>query len=378
MIIEIRGVGMSNKGAELMLCAIIQHLRRKLDQIKFVVEPLIGSYAERARYGLYQKMNIRKAGRTGFIIEKLMHKGYRQNFGIITESEIDVVLDASGFAYGDQWGPDNTIIMAENVKRWKKEEKKIILLPQAFGSFEGYEIRRAFLQILEHSDLVYARDKKSYQYIKNLGSHFDNVSVAPDFTNLIEGHIPKNLEQINGRACIIPNNKMIEQVPIEHKDKYMPFLVESIKYLVDKGKRPFVLVHESQYDYKLISNFQDACEMPIEVIKESDPLILKGIIGSSFLVIGSRFHGIVNALSQNIPSIGTSWSHKYQYLFEDYCCPEYLLDISATISEIKKKIDLISVEPDRSQIIEKLKRAGDLERQKTIKMWEQVEELIAK
>ena len=61
------------------------------------------SYEARARLGLYQKASLRKYGFQWGYLLSLMPPKLRGRFGIVTDHEIDVVLDASGFAYGNQW-----------------------------------------------------------------------------------------------------------------------------------------------------------------------------------------------------------------------------------------------------------------------------------
>ncbi|MBN1694564.1 Coenzyme F420 hydrogenase/dehydrogenase, beta subunit C-terminal domain [candidate division WOR-3 bacterium] len=44
--------------------------------------------------------------------------------------------------------------------------------------------------------------------------------------------------------------------------------------------------------------------------------ILKGIIGKSEVAFGSRFHFVVASISQNIPTLAVSWSHKYKEMMK--------------------------------------------------------------
>jgi hypothetical protein len=65
----------------------------------------------------------------------LVPAGIREQYGVVLDKEVNVVLDAAGFAYSDQWGPDLSEELARSSKRWKKQGSKVILLPQAFGPF---------------------------------------------------------------------------------------------------------------------------------------------------------------------------------------------------------------------------------------------------
>jgi len=65
MFIELRGVEFVNKGAELMLHAIIQHLSNELDHVEFVMETSHRSPKEKlAELGIWQKVGDLAKGQT--------------------------------------------------------------------------------------------------------------------------------------------------------------------------------------------------------------------------------------------------------------------------------------------------------------------------
>jgi len=106
VIIEIKGAGSQNKGAEMMLLTILQELKKTSSEIKFTVTPCIGvcEYGFFSKYGLYPKVWLSFKGFQFGRLGRFIPKKIRTMYGLITNDEIDVVLDASGFAYSDQWG----------------------------------------------------------------------------------------------------------------------------------------------------------------------------------------------------------------------------------------------------------------------------------
>jgi colanic acid/amylovoran biosynthesis protein len=122
----------------------------------------------------------------------------------------------------------------------------------------------------------------------------------------------------------------------------------------------------------LAEKIRDQVSREISIVKETHPLRIKGIIGESELVISSRYHGLVSALSQGVPALGTGWSHKYQTLFDDYGFPEGLLDVSMSAEEIYRNIDML-VEPDKNAMLKKeIGIRGQSLKNESEKMWEEV------
>lgn len=379
MIIEIRGVDFVNKGAELMLHAVVQQLSNCHKDNIVAIRPKIGSYSQRSQLGLHQLVwsdkKIPFAGPLVHTITNLAPRNLRHTYGITTYSEVQAIFDASGFAYSDQWGPEKSEVLAGLAKRWKRKGKKIILLPQAFGPFETPRVKDAFLQVLDNVDLVFARDHISYKHLIDLGGGSSHIKTAPDFTNLVKGRIPEYFENKLKQPCIIPNYRMLDKTSESIRSNYIPFLEFCINHFIGIGLEPFILVHQTT-DYELALQLQDKFGQSIKIILESDPLYIKGILSSCYLVVGSRFHGLISALSQGVPCLATGWSHKYHMLMEDYGCPECLISSLDSKDEMLNKLKMITEEPSRSAITNKLNEASLKQKKLASEMWVEIYEAL--
>lgn len=374
MYIEIKGVGFINKGAELMMHAVLQKVGEKIPQAKFVLAPGVNSpYRKRAGLGLYQKIWFSKFGiPLGMYFGQYIHKKLREYYGLICHEEIKIVFDASGFSYSDQWGPGKSVMTAKAIKRWKKNNTKVILLPQAMGPFTSKQIRQAFSQIVGKADLVFPRDGVSYKHVIDLVGEQQHVIQAPDFTNLVKGIVPEEFKGKEGRFCIIPNYRMIDKTSSEESKKYIPFLVNCVHHLLKQKILPFIMVHEGEQDSWLAKEVCKQCGEELEIIREVNPLKIKGIIGTCRGVISSRFHGLVSALSQGVPALASGWSHKYEMLFADYGFPEGCITVDSSDAEIKKMIVQITDETNVAQLKQKLTEAAQIQKQRSEKMWDRV------
>ncbi|MGO2374026.1 MAG: polysaccharide pyruvyl transferase family protein [Pseudoalteromonas prydzensis] len=327
MMVEIKGIGLPNRGAELMLLAIIEEFEKRGVDADFLVEPL-GDYKTRAKYNLFQKSRFFGKGYNFGWPFSLFPKIIREKYGIVNKSEIDLVIDASGFAYGDKWGPK--LIndrLANEIDFFKKNDVKVVLLPQAFGPFENKAVAAASKKIFSMADVLMARDDVSYEYVNKLGN-FEKLSQFPDFTNLVKPIDIEKYNHLENRACVIPNFQMIRRGNSKG-EQYIETLAKTIKHLEALGQKPYLLIHEGVRDLSLAKQVNSALDHQVEVVDPQDALAIKSIISKSSILVGSRFHGIVSALSTGVPVVAMGWSHKYEMLLKEYGVPELLVEVNA-------------------------------------------------
>lgn len=373
VILEVTGTSTANKGAELMLEAI----RRRLGPagVELAVTPWFGDYRDRARYGLRTKLEAGGWGRSRLAMA-LMPRAMRGPYGLAAESDIAAVLDASGFAFSDELPAERVERFAQDVRRWKRRGQRVILLPQALGPFEKPRHRAAFETVMRHADLIYARDRDSYEHVKILGGAEDRLRRAPDFTNLVPGAVPEDLRMGRPLACVVPNRRMVEMMDQEKAAEYPPFLARCIEALREMGLRPHLLLHDPSGDAALTGSIQKNLEEPVPVLREEDPVRLKGILGQAEIVVGSRFHALVGALSQAVPCIGTSWSHKYQMLFGDFGGERFLLSAGASMQQIRDRVRELVDEPGRGAVVGRIREAAQRREGEVRRMWEEVERVL--
>tara|TARA_R110000737_G_scaffold292769_1_gene299330 strand:+ start:1954 stop:3108 length:1155 start_codon:yes stop_codon:yes gene_type:complete len=331
MIIEIKGVQFVNKGAELMLYAVLQRIRLYWPEAKIALAPNVNSsYENRAKLGALQKISLSKYpfdfNFIAYILPKRI-RDYLKSWGIVTEADIDVVLDASGFAYGDQWNPVLLKNALKEAKRAAKHKRKYIFLPQAFGPFTNPKHAKLIQEMMHYPSLVCAREQQSFQHISALSPNGDNVKVYPDFTNALIAQTPDNIDAYQQGACLIPNYNMLSaKNPNKGWIKsYIDLFVYAAEQCLKAGVKPYLLNHEGAQDLAICQQINQCLSQPLEIVVEPHPEKVKGYIKHAQLIVCSRFHGCVSALSQAIPCIGTSWSHKYEELFSEYGAGNFLV-----------------------------------------------------
>lgn len=373
MLIEIKGTGNHNKGAEMMLLTILQNI--SVPDVRFAYAPSLSrdQYPFYSALGLYPKLWFRLKGMQFGNLGVFVPKPLRDAYGLVLDRETDAVLDASGFAYSDQWGDWPTAVTASETKRWKRMGKKVILLPQAFGPFSGSRIRRNMQTILENSDLVYARDIQSYQSLVELGVS-ENLRIAPDFTVLFEGERPEYFDASLHQICIVPNMRIMDKRT--DSAGYADLLSSAIACLQGNGFSPYFLIYGGDEDRRLAKLINEKSAKPIPIVNETDPRYLKGLIGESLGMVGSRYHAIASGLYSGVVSIGLGWSHKYEQLYNDMGFPEGLIDLDVSKTALERSLWEIMDMQTRRLLRDNLIAKAELQKQEARRMFSEVGECL--
>lgn len=354
MNIEIYGAGFLNKGAQLMILAVMDAFHRRGIAARFAIDPREhADFDERSPLGIRQIFSLELLWTRGkyqthirdlsLRVEKWMPRNIAQRLdkqlGLVRRVDCDALIDISGYRYGDHWGSRPIQMFTRVAKDYRRRGKPVILMPQMFGPFDQPDVRRDFADALKYCTAVYARDTESLNHLVNAFGENAIYRKCPDITIGLCGSAKSEamVPTKGGLAMIVPNQKVFENGRPISGEPYIEFLAAAFGELETRGYDVRFLIHESKGNDENIANrviqrmgLADRSEL---LLKSADPLVLKAWLGQATVVLASRFHAAVSALSQGVPTVVVGWAHKYQRLMEDFGAPEWILTSEEPLAE---------------------------------------------
>lgn len=325
MKIQIDGVNSVNKGAELMLIAVLEEIYLRYPDAEVLINA--DNYLSLKKISVSKNVKRRWGLEVGkllnAVLSRLKIRDAINYFPILTDNyitgDVNLVLDASGFKYSDQWNRKSDWLKEKEkyYSKLKSRGIRVVFLTQAFGPFNTENGKRSAKMLLDNCELIFAREKISYNYLLNEGINSNKIHQSCDFTFKVKGNLPAGYEHLKDAIGIIPNFKMITHGG-NNKNNYLNLLLKSISFFRECGYVVFLLNHEGKQDFQLCNLINNSLEDKCEILNNLGAKEVKGVIGNSKLIISSRFHGVASALSQGVPCLATSWNHKYEMLFEDF------------------------------------------------------------
>lgn len=344
-----------NKGAEALIAVTIQEISRRLPGSEFLIRDrdhstLYDSFLNKTQITTVPPLLGNRYDRFSFLwhfyrrtdqyhiyrLRTLLAQRHRIAVEAGYVRAVDAVIDLSGFAYGDQWGLNHATNLLPIVSFAAQYlGRSFVLMPQAWGPFEKDSKLHAKVKMAcRDADIVASRDTESTGHLSRINDRGEAFSIIqkPDivFAWTPQIAMPRQLQElVDGYfpyAVVSPNMRVYERCDgIMCDNIYVRTLVDICEKLISKGWRILLVPHEiTRNHYKsddrllcsLVAATIGHAAMCKAITGDFDALNLRGVISRASIVIGSRYHVLVNALSCGVPSFALSWSHKYRQLLE--------------------------------------------------------------
>ena len=387
MKLEINGAGFQNKGAELMLRTTVSKLR----QLNPDTQCFIAAGKDRPPFdvgevgagfvwptislqGRHRRFNAQFA--LNNFLSRFISPRWTTPYGLATRHEIDGLVDISGYAFGDHWGLKPMQRMTVLTRFYKRHNKPVIMMPQMLGPFEKQESKRQFSLIAENCTAIYARDPISLEAAQQSAPNA-NIKLCPDITICMGEKSP--LAESNSKVCIVPNVRMVSSgdSPM-NRSEYVDLLVSIARTAEQAELEPVVVVHDSQgQDQELADAVVKNCKGNVEIVNEPHPLKLKKYIANSHLLVGSRFHSLVAALSSDVPVVAIGWAHKYRQLLRDYGQEQYNLEANSRPEDCLKLVQQLLDPQNFDTARQEISAANIQLKNKIESMWLDVQQTLS-
>ncbi len=221
----------------------------------------------------------------------------------------------------------------------------LVLLPQTYGPFDNPRYKGIAANIVKRSTLAYARDKYSFEYLKELlGDDYDSsrhqqavdvafILPATDGESLVRRGILPQAEPA-GEIFGINVSGLIFNQPERAKSQYKisldypQVIIQTLEHILANSEGqvwlvPHVLAPPGHYESDIF-----ACETVKNMMPEKfhhrihviggdfDQCDIKGVISRCSWFCGTRMHSTIASLSSTVPTAAIAYSGKFKGVFE--------------------------------------------------------------
>lgn len=229
----------------------------------------------------------------------------------------DVVIDTrSGDSFADLYGVRRLFGMGMVAELVRMARVPLILGPQTIGPFASAAGRTLGRRSLNIASAVMSRDSASTAHADKLGRPVDVESTDVVFA------LPRAPR--TGERDVILNISGLLWTPGPHVDAahYRQTVKDVYAGLLREGRTVSLLAHVldspvADNDVPAIREFAAAHAPGAEVLVPTSLTAVREWLASGSVVIGSRMHACLNALSSGTPAVPLAYSRKFAPLFQD-------------------------------------------------------------
>lgn len=229
----------------------------------------------------------------------------------------DLVIDSrSGDSFADLYGVERLFGMGVVGELVHRAGVPLILGPQTIGPFVSVAGRALGRRSLRTASAVMSRDSTSAAHAGILGRPVDVQSTDVVFA------LPQPPRE--AKRDVILNISGLLWAPSPHVDSehYRKTVAALYQELKRDGRSVSLVAHVldspvADNDIPAIQEFAAAHAPGAEVLIPSSLTHVRGLLAGGRVVIGSRMHACLNALSSGTPAVSLGYSRKFAPLFQD-------------------------------------------------------------
>ncbi|WP_375433328.1 polysaccharide pyruvyl transferase family protein [uncultured Friedmanniella sp.] len=236
-------------------------------------------------------------------------KGWLRGFDLVVDTR-------AGDSFADIYGLNRLYAMSLLAEAVHRSGTPLVMSPQTIGPFSGRRAKLIARRTLHTATLVMTRDRLSADHAKTLGRPVDHLTT--DVVFAIEAP-----DRVVTRDVLL-NVSGLLWTPGPHVDSvaYRALVADLYARLVAAGRTVTLLAHVldsdvADNDVPAIAEFAATLDHQPEVLVPTSLSDVRQMVASANVVIGSRMHACLNALSVGTPAIALAYSRKFAPLLED-------------------------------------------------------------
>lgn len=260
-----------------------------------------------------------------------------------------IFVKGGGFlhAHGEKTAPYVMWYFLYYMNLAKKLNKKLVVLPNSYGPFDGITVKQQLKKGLGQANLVLARENVSASAISKLLNK--QIPVVPDLgfylqmgskdeaLSILEKYGFKLEDKIVGMT-VRPWRFPGSSNPEELFDTYLNSLKTLIIYLTNKGFK--VALFNQSIGPNAHEDDRNAIERLIKICDNQNTKlftwvnenptcdILKAIYANMYFFVGTRFHSLIFSMTSEVPSISIAYGgNKGVGIMNDFNLGDYVVQI---------------------------------------------------
>ena len=312
----------------------------KNDGISSLIHRFVKKYPFSGILSLYRKFKQK------YVILKSLEKK-------IWKSDV-LVIGGGNMIFDTSKNSNSAFRFSEYTSIAKKHGKKVFVISIGIGPFVTIEQEKNAIQALEKCDYITFRDKRSLGIYTQHSNKTNNVflSVDPVFS------LPYSLKKDKLERIVIGLNVFDSRQIGDDLSKYKRIIdgYARLANLLSAGlSAKIVLFSTDMTDYDAVCDVYKSLqkESNVEIAEINGLEELLKLYDKLSILIGTRMHSMIIALSQIIPVVGLSWQPKVDALFE-------IFDLKDRVFKYDKLNDFANVIVSKcSKILEDLELEQD-------------------